>query len=45
MLASLLNLATGLYELERERERTPVGTPRFWCQRHTFSSVWPLLCR
>lgn len=45
VLASLRNLANGLYELERERERTQVDTLKSWCQQQTFSSAWPLLCR
>lgn len=45
VLASLRNLANGLYELERERERTKVDTLKSWCQQQAFSSVWPLLCR
>lgn len=45
VLASLRNLANGLYELERERERTKVDTLRSWCQRQTFSSAWRLLRR
>ena len=45
VLASLRNLANGLYELERERQRTQVDTLRSWCQQQTFSSLWPLLCR
>jgi hypothetical protein len=45
VLASLRNLANGLYELERERKRTKVDTLRSWCQQQTFSSAWPLLCR
>ncbi len=45
VLATLRNLANGLYELERERERTKVDTLRSWCQQQTFSSAWPLLRR
>ena len=45
VLASLRNLANGIYELKRERERTKVDTLRSWCQRQTFSSAWPLLQR
>ena len=43
VLASLRNLTNGLYERERERERTQVDTLRSWCQQQTFSSAWPLL--
>jgi hypothetical protein len=45
VLVTLRNLANGIYELERERERTQVDTLRSWCQRQTFSSAWPLLHR
>jgi predicted transposase YbfD/YdcC len=45
VLASLRNLANGVYELARERERTKVDTLRSWCQQQTFTSVWPLLQR
>jgi len=45
LLASLRNLTNGLYELERERERTQVDTLKSWCQQQTFSTVWPLLNR
>ena len=44
-LASLRNLANGIYELEHERERTRVDTLRSWCQQQTFSSAWPVLRR
>jgi len=44
-LASLRNLTNGLYELERERERTRVDTLKSWCQQQTFTSAWPLLQR
>jgi hypothetical protein len=45
VLASLRNLAIGVYELERERGRTAVDTLKSWCQQQTFSSVWPILQR
>jgi predicted transposase YbfD/YdcC len=45
VLASLRNLAIGVYELERERGRTQVDTLKSWCQRQTFSTVWPILNR
>jgi hypothetical protein len=45
VLASLRNLAIGVYELERERERTAVDTLKSWCQQQTFSTVWPILQR
>jgi hypothetical protein len=45
VLASLRNLANGIYELARERKQTQVDTLRSWCQQQTFSSAWPLLQR
>lgn len=45
VLASLRNLANGIYELAREREQTQVDTLKSWCQQQTFTSVWPLLQR
>jgi predicted transposase YbfD/YdcC len=45
VLASLRNLANGLYELERERQRTKADSLRSWCQQQTFSTVWPILQR
>lgn len=45
VLASLRNLAIGVYELEREGERTAADTLKSWCQQQTFSSVWPILQR
>jgi predicted transposase YbfD/YdcC len=44
-LASLRNLANGIYELERERQRTKADTFKSWCQQQTFSTVWPILQR
>ena len=44
-LASLRNLANGLYELQKERQQTPVDTLKSWCQQQTFTTVWPLLNR
>lgn len=44
-LASLRNLANGIYELERERERTQVDTLNSWLEQQTFSTAWPLLKR
>ena len=43
VLASLRNLANGLYELQKEQKRTTVDTLRSWCQQRTFTTVWPLL--
>jgi len=45
VLASLRNLANGIYELEKERKRTRVDTLRSWCQQQTFSTLWPILQR
>ena len=44
-LASLRNLAIGIYELERHTKRTQVDTLKSWCQQQTFSMVWPILQR
>jgi predicted transposase YbfD/YdcC len=45
VLASLRNLANGLYELQKEQGRTTIDTLKSWCQQQTFSTVWPLLLR
>jgi hypothetical protein len=45
VLASLRNLANGLYELQKEQKRTRVDTLKSWCQQQTFTTVWPLLNR
>ena len=45
VLASLRNLANGVYELEKERKRTKVDTLKSWCQQQTFSTAWPILHR
>jgi hypothetical protein len=45
VLASLRNLANGIYELQKERKRTKVDTLKSWCQQQTFSTVWPILQR
>ena len=45
VLASLRNLAIGVFELERERQRTQVDTLKSWCQQQTFATVWPILQR
>jgi hypothetical protein len=42
-LASLRNLAIGLYELQKEWKRTKADSLRSWCQQQTFTTVWPLL--
>ena len=43
VLASLRNLANGIYELQKEQKRTQVDTLKSWCQQQTFTTVWPLL--
>jgi hypothetical protein len=43
VLASLRNLANGIYELEKERNRTTADSLRSWCQQQTFTTLWPLL--
>jgi hypothetical protein len=45
VLASLRNLANGIYELQKEGKRTKVDTLKSWCQQQTFSTVWPILQR
>lgn len=45
VLASLRNLANGIYELAKERGRTVVATLKSWCQQQTFSTLWPSLQR
>jgi predicted transposase YbfD/YdcC len=45
LLASLRNLANGLYELQRERKKTTADSLRSWCQQQTFRTVWPLVNR
>lgn len=45
VLASLRNLANGIYELEKERKRTQIDTLKSWCQQQTFTTVWPILKR
>ena len=42
-LPRLRHLANGIYERERERERTTVATRRSWCQPQPLSSAWPRL--
>lgn len=45
VLASLRNLTNGIYELEREQDRTQVDTLNSWLEQQTFSTAWPLLKR
>lgn len=44
-LASLRNLANGIYELEKERKRTQANSLNSWCEQQTFTTVWPILNR
>jgi len=43
VLASLRNLANGIYELQKEREKTAADSLNSWCQQQTFTTVWPIL--
>jgi predicted transposase YbfD/YdcC len=43
VLASLRNLANGIYELQMERKKTKTDSLRSWCQQQTFTSLWPIL--
>lgn len=45
VLASLRNLANGIYELQKERKTTTADSLRSWCQQQTFTTVWPILNR
>ena len=45
VLASLRNLAIGIYELEREAKRTKSDTFKSWFQQQTFATMWPILQR
>lgn len=45
VLASLRNLANGIYELQKERQKTTADSLNSWCQQQTFTTVWPLLQR
>ena len=45
VLASLRNLATGIYELQKERKQTRIDSLRSWCQQQTFTTLWPILNR
>lgn len=44
-LASLRNLANGIYELQKEQKQTKVDSLKSWCQQQTFTTVWPILNR
>jgi predicted transposase YbfD/YdcC len=45
VLASLRNLANGVYELQKEQKRTTADTLSSWCEQQTFTTIWPLLKR
>lgn len=45
VLASLRNLTNGIFELQKQQERTTVDTLNSWCEQQTFTTVWPLLKR
>ena len=45
VLASLRNLANGIYELQKVRQKTTADSLRSWCQQQTFTTVWPILNR
>lgn len=45
VLASLRNLANGIYELQKERKATTVDSLNSWCEQQTFTTVWPILNR
>jgi len=45
VLASLRNLANGIYELQKQQKQTPADSLKSWCQQQTFSMVWPILNR
>ena len=44
-LATLRNLANGIYELERAHEQTKIGSLKSWCQQQVFGSAWKALNR
>jgi predicted transposase YbfD/YdcC len=44
-LASLRNLANGIYELQKELNRTTADSLSSWCAQQTFTTVWPILNR
>lgn len=45
VLASLRNLANGIYELQKVHQKTTADSLRSWCQQQTFTTVWPILKR
>jgi predicted transposase YbfD/YdcC len=42
-LATLRNLANGIYELQKAAAKTKADSLRSWCQEQTFTKAWPLL--
>ena len=44
-LASLRNLANGIYELQKQRKATRADSLNSWCQQQTFTTLWPILNR
>ena len=44
-LASLRNLANGIYELQKQRKATSADSLSSWCQQQTFTTLWPILNR
>ena len=45
VLATLRNLANGIYELQKERQKTRADSLNSWCEQQTFTTVWPILNR
>ncbi|HOW80715.1 MAG TPA: hypothetical protein PK406_14820 [Verrucomicrobiota bacterium] len=45
VLASLRNLAIGIFELQSDRKLTSADSLKSWCQQQTFTTVWPILNR
>lgn len=45
VLASLRNLANGIYELQKNQKHMIADSLRSWCQQQTFTTVWPILNR
>jgi len=45
VLATLRNLALGLYELEKDRGRTTTPHFKSWCRKMTASTALRLICR
>ncbi len=43
VLATLRNLANGIYEIQKELKATTVDSLKSWCEQQTFTTVWPLL--